>query len=230
MIPITEYRSGQGKKEIPMSTDPYIWIAAILTLCIFSFLYKDNPLYRFGEHLFVGVAGGYSICIVWYNSLKPNLIDPLISSDTVLSERLLLFLPAVLSLLMLARLIPRIAWVSRFAMAFMVGISVGPSIPSTLQARVLEQIGGIVKLGASPDPTLLTLFNSLCLAVGTICGLLYFYFSREHKGTFGVAARVGIWFLMIGFGAAFGYTVMARISLLIGRILFLMRDWLGLVA
>ena len=213
-----------------MSSDPFVWIAAILTLCIFSFLYKDNPLYRFAEHLFVGVAGGYSICIVWYNSLKPNLIDPLTSRDTVLSDRLLLLVPAILSMLMLARLIPRIAWVSRSAMAFMVGISVGPSIPSTLQARVLEQIGGIVKLGAPSDhTTLLTVFNSLCLSVGTICGLLYFYFSKEHKGVFGAAARVGIWFLMVGFGAAFGYTVMARVSLLIGRVLFLMRDWLGLV-
>jgi hypothetical protein len=32
-----------------------------------------------------------------------------------------------------------------------------------------------------------------------------------------VAARTGILFLMIAFGAAFGYTVMARMSLLIGR-------------
>lgn len=212
-----------------MSSDPFVWIAAILTLCIFSFLYKDTPFYRFAEHLFIGVAGGYSICVVWYWSLKPNLIDPLMGRDTVLSDRLLLLLPAMLSLLILARLIPRIAWVSRFAMAFMVGVSVGPSIPSMLQARVLEQIGGIVKLSALSNPTLFTVFNSLCLVAGTICGLLYFYFSKEHKGLFGAAARVGIWFLMVGFGAAFGYTVMARISLLIGRILFLMRDWLGLL-
>jgi hypothetical protein len=39
--------------------------------------------------------------------------------------------------------------------------------------------------------------------------------------------NIGIWFMMIGFGASFGYTVMARISLLIGRIQFLMTDWLG---
>ena len=32
--------------------------------------------------------------------------------------------------------------------------------------------------------------------------------------------------LMIGFGASFGYTVMARLSLLIGRALFLLQDWL----
>jgi hypothetical protein len=30
---------------------------------------------------------------------------------------------------------------------------------------------------------------------------------------------------MAGFGASFGYTVMARVSLLIGRIQFLTQDW-----
>ena len=39
-----------------------IWIAALLTLCIYSFLYRDNPFYRFAEHLFVGVSGGLRYC------------------------------------------------------------------------------------------------------------------------------------------------------------------------
>ena len=48
------------------------------------------------------------------------------------------------------------------------------------------------------------------------------------KGVAGGVSRVGIWFLMVSFGASFGYTVMGRISLLIGRIEFLMQKWLGL--
>jgi hypothetical protein len=34
---------------------------------------------------------------------------------------------------------------------------------------------------------------------------------------------------MITFGASFGYTVMSRMSLLIGRIDFLFGDWLGMI-
>jgi hypothetical protein len=34
---------------------------------------------------------------------------------------------------------------------------------------------------------------------------------------------------MVTFGASFGYTVMARISLLTGRVQYLLRDWLGLI-
>jgi hypothetical protein len=54
--------------------------------------------------------------------------------------------------------------------------------------------------------------------VGVVSGLFYFFFSVEHKGVFGKVSRVGIYFLMITFGASFGFAVMGRISLLIGRL------------
>jgi hypothetical protein len=57
--------------------------------------------------------------------------------------------------------------------------------------------------------------------------LVYFYFSKEHKGALGATAKVGVWFIMISFGAHFGYTVMGRVSLLIGRVQFLIEDWIG---
>ena len=60
-------------------------------------------------------------------------------------------------------------------------------------------------------------FANLLLVVGLSSSLLYFYFASEHRGALGVATKVGIWFLMISFGASFGYTVMSRISLAIGR-------------
>ena len=70
-----------------------------------------------------------------------------------------------------------------------------------------------------------TNFWNILIVIGVICGVIYFFFSKEHKGLFGGLAKVGIWVLMIGFGASFGYTVMARISLLIGRAQFLYYDW-----
>jgi len=65
--------------------------------------------------------------------------------------------------------------------------------------------------------------------IGLITTLIYFFFSREHKGSLGLASRIGIYFLMISFGASFGYTVMSRVSLLIGRLHFLLSDWLGII-
>ena len=62
-----------------------------------------------------------------------------------------------------------------------------------------------------------SIFNNIIIITGTITGLLYFYFSKEHKGALGTATKIGINFLMISFGASFGFAVMGRISLLVGR-------------
>ena len=59
--------------------------------------------------------------------------------------------------------------------------------------------------------------NTSLILVGVISVRFDFFFSIEHTGAARRVARVGIYFLMISFGAAFGYTVMARMSLLIGR-------------
>ncbi len=42
------------------------WVAVGLSLCMYSFLYKDNPFFKFGEHVFVGASVGYLLTITYY--------------------------------------------------------------------------------------------------------------------------------------------------------------------
>ena len=69
--------------------------------------------------------------------------------------------------------------------------------------------------------------GDVVILAGTLTTLSYFFFSREHRGALGISAKTGIWFLMISFGAAFGTTVMSRMSLLIARAYFVIHEWLG---
>lgn len=210
-----------------ISQDPWVWIAALLTLAIFSFLHRDNPFYRLAEHMFVGVANGWAVTFYWHNVLMPTLVDPLFRQG-----QLLLILPFIAGMLYFTRFIPRVSWLVRIPIGISMGYYVGASIPATIQANIIKQAQG----------TILTTQNfqawhagsmgvvwSIILFVGVLCTLSYFYFSHEHKGVLGVTSRIGIVFVMIGFGAAFGYTVIARISLLIGRLQFLLGDWLGII-
>ncbi len=193
-----------------------VWIAALLTLCILSFLYKDNPFYKFAEHLFVGVSAGYVVALTYHNTLIPNLFVPLLKQGDYI-----LIIPLILGIMMLLRLFPKVGWISRWPLAFIVGVTAGFWLITYLQSN------GLVQIRETLRP-----FNSLgniVIAIGVLTGLTYFFFSKEHKGVFGKTAKVGIWFLMVTFGASFGYTVMARISLLIGRMHFLLSDWLGLI-
>jgi hypothetical protein len=210
----------------PLFPDPGVWIAAMLTLFIFSFLYKDNPLYKFAEHLFVGVSVGYFIVQQYWQVLYPNLVLPLGAHDTV--DRWKYIVPALLCLFLFTRFFSKIAWLSRFAIAVIIGVYAGAKTTGFAQAEVVAQVQAtMLNLWNPADVT--GSINNIVLVVGVITTLVFFFFSTEHKGAIGGAAKLGIWYLMVSFGAAYGFTVMSRISLLIGRFQFLLDNWLGLV-
>ncbi len=205
-----------------------VWIAAFLTLAIFSFLYRDNPIYKLAEHIFVGASAGYGVVITWREAVMPDLINPLINPQALdmTEPNYMVLIPGALGLLMFSRFFRRWDWLSRWPIAFVMGMGAGQTIPAIIQADLLKQARAtMLPLWPHGDVTAWIAFSNLLLVIGVICTLSYFYFSREHTGALGVTSKIGIFFLMVSFGATFGNTVMARVSLLIGRVQFLYFDW-----
>ena len=196
------------------------WIAALLTLAALSFLYKDNPFFRFAESLFAGVSLGYYVGIELNQVLMPNLLTPL---HRDFAQNWDLLIPGLLGLMLYMRYIPKIAWISRFALAIYVTYYIGVDFTLRIHGEVLPQISRtMVPIGFVP----LSALQPAVLVIGVFSVLTYFFFSKEQNAVTRPVARLGVWFLMISFGAAFGFTVMARVALLIGRINFLVLDWL----
>src|SRR5512146_1699754 len=200
------------------------WVATGLTLFIFSFLYKDNPLFKLAEHLYVGVSVGYTIVKAYDTVIVHLIIKPIFEQGEIS-----LLIPVAIGLLMLTRYVPKAAWLSRYAFAFIVGVGSGLAIPRTISSFILKQIEDTVRpllsLAGGESVTFsmnllnpASNLNAIIILIGVSSVLFYFFFSIEHSGPGKAVARTGILFLMIAFGAAFGYTVMARMSLLIGRL------------
>lgn len=200
------------------------WVATGLTLLIFSFLYKDNPLFKLAEHLYVGVSVGYTIVKTYDTVIVHLIVKPIVENG-----ELTLLIPVAIGMLMLARYAPKAAWMSRYAFAFIVGMGSGLAIPRTISSFILKQIEDTVRPLLSmtgPDGLAFSMnllnpssnLNALVILLGVSSVLFYFFFSVEHSGAGRAVARTGVIFLMISFGAGFGYTVMARMSLLIGRL------------
>lgn len=205
-----------------------VWIAALLTLFMYSFLYRDNIFYKFAEHLFVGVSVGYGISVYWHNAFIRKVFDPLFITKSYIVDGqfhlwllLAIVIPTLMGLLMLSLFTKKHAWLIRIPIAFVVGAGSGIAVPATFQTYIFKHAQNTLFITLS--------VSSFIMIVGVITTLVYFFFSKEHKGLLGKTANVGIWFIMIAFGASFGYTVMARISLLIGRMNFLLHDWLGVI-
>ena len=264
------------------------WIGIFLTFAILSFLYKDNPIYKVAEHLFIGVSIGYVVMLQYFDTIRPKLVEPLAAGD------LKYLLALLLSLALFAKAVSRKwAWTGRFPIAFVVAFYAGLQINGVAQGdlgpQLTEAMGSVVsekvdvntapvsdlqllpgmnsivakqiiaqrevapieslddlkKLdglsasqladleGASgpingleaqasvkPGETFwLGTFSRILMLLGLIASLVYFYFSVEHKGIVGKVSRFGVWVLMLGFGAAFGFTVQGRLALAIGRAL-----------
>lgn len=54
-------------------------IGAILTICIMTILWKENPLFRFAEHLLIGIAAAHSMVRTIDNYLRPTIQDQIVA-------------------------------------------------------------------------------------------------------------------------------------------------------
>jgi len=213
-----------------------VWIQIALTLIIFSFLYRDNPLYKFAEHLFVGLGTGYYIIQQYHGTFLPNLWNPLRdavlgrtqATGGVLAWDFALVVPLALGILFFLKFNSRLSWLSRWPMAVVIGTFAGLAIIGFAQGDLVAQIranlipffkpGSLSAFASEPSLAnfLQVLWNPI-LIIGVLSSLVYFFFSKPHTGAAGRIATLGIWFLMMSFGASYGATVMTRISLFLER-------------
>jgi hypothetical protein len=225
-----------------LSTDLQIWIGALLTLMVFSFLWRDNPFYKFAEHVFVGVSAAYWMVIGFWTTLWPRVLVPLWPDLVRVVEPtaeppardLEALLPTILGLTMLMRLHPRLAHVARWPTAFILGTTAGYAVVRYVRSDFLYQIRAAIGEGlfvraADGGWDVANTVSVWIILAGTVCGLIYFMNTRSDRGALIGPARAGRLILMVTFGASFGSAVMARISLLIGRLQMLLGDWLGLL-
>ncbi len=232
-----------GTVDFSWSRTVGIWVAAMFTLCIFSFLYKDNPFYKLAESIVVGVSAAYWMVVGFWTVIIPNLFGKLFPAwvqswampglSSVHDDGWYWnFIPLLLGAMLLWRLAPKGTWISRWPLAFIIGTTAGIRLVGFIQADFVSQIrNSIIPLAVMENGAFdfWKSVSNIVLVLGILACLVYFFFSVEHKGIVKRVSTVGIWVLMITFGAAFGYTVMGRIALLAIRLEFLFDDWLWLI-
>lgn len=211
-----------------------IWLGALATLALYSILYRENPVYRFAEHVFLGLATGYGMYIIWREVLHEKWWTELVNGHW------LWILALVAGGMYYTIFSKRLAWMSRLVMMAMMGLVAGTSFRAFF-GQYMKQIGTSFKPlfvvqtagpgGAVDVPaSIFASFTNILFMVCIVTVMTYFFFSFEQKSKVvrGVSGT-GRWLMMIAFGAMFGSTVMARMSLFIGRLDFLFGDWIHLI-
>lgn len=222
------------------------WIAAVCTLAIYSFLYRENAFYRTFEHALLGCAAGMGCAVILRQQLVEQWLLPMLAAfkawlttgmnPDVLSG-VLLIIPGIVGLLWYFQYSKRYFWISRITFCITLGAGVGLGFKdmfNQLLPQITESfkplwVGEGITRHLSLAQRLSLSFENLVFVLGTLSVLVYFFFVFDRRHLIVKApAQLGRWYLMIALGAFFGNTFMTRLSALIERIHFLCAEWLRL--
>lgn len=235
--------------QIPVAWTPYLdmvgtWVAVILTLFVFSYLLGDNVLFRLAEHIFVGVAAGYAAVVVLHDVLAPKLLTPMVGAvakgDWIGASQLAI--PLTFGLLLWTKSFKwtrSISWWGSFSVALLLGVGAALAIGGALWGTLLPQAEATADIARYVERygLALGLFSGIVALVGTTGVLLHFHFNTNREGRLAPLRQrlvrswggLGRWYLLIAFGALLASTFIARLSLLVGRVQFLLDAVRGLV-
>ena len=217
----------------------------IVTVGLFSVLYKENKFYRFCEHLFLGLAAGWAAVAVWTESLHTIWYDKMMGT---LDEK---NVAQTSGHWIYAALLPvgfmsykvfskKHNWMARIPLGIVLGVWSGQQIQSyfdtygpQVRAGMKPIIGtsGFLVPGSSSgiDPAVISAnvywsqaISNFLFMFTLVSVLSYFLFSFDVKNKVLLKVNsMGRYLLMIGFGAIFGTTVMMRFTLVIDRMYFI---------
>lgn len=202
------------------STEIIIWTGAVSTFAIYSILYRENRFYRLFEHILIGLGTGWGVYVTWSEWLGPKWWTPMVGEG-----KWYLAFAAVFGSMFYFIYSKKHMWISRVIFGLFMGLSAG-SMFKFFYGDTFPQIGASMKPITGGGMSGWETANVVIFYIILLTCMSYFFFSFEHKNwTIKRSAAMGRWFLMIGFGAIFGATVMGRMTLFIGRLHFLLTDW-----
>ena len=191
-------------------------IAASLTAMILSYVYKENMFFRIAEHTFIGTSSGYfgalAVGVILNSGVNP-----------LLKGKVILIIPIILGVLLITRYIPNVRWMSLWPTSLLVGVGTALAIRGAIRPSLVDQIVATTKplfvANNSYDS-----INNILMLVMVVGTLSYFIFTKEHKGALGSVAYIGRITILAALGSSFGNTVMTRMTLLLGRVQFMLGD------
>ncbi len=206
---------------IPVDQAVGMWVAAILTLMVYSFLIADNPLFRLAEHLLVGTALGYAALVVIERVLLPSLRRATVPDLGVTAAgRLMTALGLILGLLLLFWLVRPTRWLATWPLAIVLGVGAALAVGGALVGTLIPQVGASFLPLRGPG-----LLDNVLIVVIVITGLCYFFFAMRPDRPMGRlvrgAGRFGRWSMMVALGAFLGSRAVSLLTAVVERFQFL---------
>lgn len=212
-------------------TEP-VWtvLAFVLTLCVFSYLFGDNFLFRIATYILVGVSSGYVFFTLLFQVIIPRLIVPLqgyLAAGDLGHLLIVVIPPLILGALLLTKMSPRLASLGTLPMAYLVGVGAAVAVGGAVFGTLFGQVRGAA---ATPAAAAFPILEGFIVLVGTVCTLAYFQFGALSRSGQPVRrapfveslASIGQVFIGITLGALFAGVYAASLTALMERLEFLL--------
>lgn len=191
-----------------------VLISTTLILAIYTILYRENPAFRFGEHLLVGATVGHALVLGVFQIRDLALIKIQSGLATGNLGDIAYIIPIILGAMIYLQYSKTYRYLSKVSIALMISVGIALSIRGLLFVNVIGQIKGALKP--------LTSINSVVYLIGLVSVLLYFVYERRASDIAGPLPIVGRYLLMLTMGAYFANAIMGRLSIVIGTLNFLL--------
>lgn len=211
-----------------------VFVSAILTFMVFTYVFGDNVLFRLAQHILIGTVAAYAVVVAVHSILLGRLLLPLIArSDTEWP----LIIPLILGVLLWGKARPHTAWLGNISMGFMLGVGAALAIGGALLGTLMPQLQDTaislfnrVSVDMTPSEQLAQIASNIMIVFGTLGALLSFHFvrggatawERVRNGVLLLWGSLGQLFIWIAFGALFAGFAISRITLLVSRVQFLL--------
>lgn len=209
-----------------ISTDIWVWLSALLMLCILSLLYGENPFFTFAEHTYTAIVVAHAV--VSGINVMSSRFTPLFTL-----EQPGLIIPFILGIMGIFVVWRKYAWVASFPIAIMLGVGTGLSIRGLVNTQILGNVRQLMTeftmlLVGSPADKL----GYIIRITFTFSGMIYLLFTvvlkpplskpLEYVRTFG--KYVFITWIAVNIGT----NIMGTSVYATNAVNRLIRDWLGL--
>ena len=181
-----------------------------LILMMYTILYRENPAFRFGEHLLVGATVGHAVVLAIFQIRDFAFIKVQQGISTGNFGKIAYVIPMLLGISLYLQFSKTYRHISRVSIAFMLAVGIALSARGLIFVNVIGQIkGAIVPLNN---------IQNIVYTVGVISVLLYFIYEERVSKILGPIPKLGRWLLMITMGAYFANSIMGRLSMVIGTL------------
>jgi hypothetical protein len=200
--------------------DIAVWTAVFFTLGIYSILYRENPWYRIAESVYLGVAVGYAVG----QDLK-YIRDQWGGQWSSSAGWMFAFvIVMIIGVLWYARFNKNLFYLYRWPLSIVVGTGIGMALKTVIFSQFLDQIVSQANTPFFVAGDMVQTINNILVQIMVPCVLLYFWFTGETRESapMKVVEKIARYTMMAGFGSAYGYTVLTRYSLFIGRAQYLL--------